>query len=500
MRALFLLAATGVLLFSAPPLWSGTPGEAHEFASLLAKLASDSVEQRRTAAEALSSFGSGAPDATPATEVVSQELDELRRHDDLRVVGLMRELHERGGRAADPVEALVQLRPDPAVEHALATLCSMRALARIGTAAAVRQLVLVAGDGGGVYRRELFRELSQLDERAIAPLIEARASPSLDTRMWAKDTLEALGRRTPGDAVQTANDQVIIDVLHAYAAVRDVDAVAVVLSFVNSDRSRVRTAAREASLAFGQEAQPRLRSTYAALTGERLPEGADAADVAQKLFDAYDHYRMSVVYQRLDQGLTMLRTGDVSGAIAAFDHVLALQPSLDRGAEIVPAYVTFAESLESSDRARALDYLRRALRLDHEGAGTGAGVGTASGPSGSVDAGAGAGAAMGASAGAAASAAPLISHVRSEIRYLEGEELLSRGIVDAVPFEQAVALDPANAHARGRLDQLRADAAWKRKRENHIAAGVGAAGLSLVMLGLFGLSIWRRRRDLDAPA
>ena len=319
---------------------------------------------------------------------------------------------------------------------------------------AVRELAFAAPDAAGDVRSEVFNELRQLDERATAALIEARADPSPSVQTWAKDVLEALGRRTPGDAVQTTNDQVLIDVLRAYASIRDVDALPVVLAFVNSDRAEVRKAAREATLAYGGDALGKLRSTYAALTGERLPEDADVANVARALFGAYDHHRLRDVYARLEEGLAKARAGELDDAIADFDNVLARQPLLDRRPEIVPTYIAYAEAVEPLDRVRATDYLHRALRLDDEG--------------------------------------PESNHVRGELLYLEGEELLSHGIADPHPFEEALALDPANVHARTTLDRLRADALWRRRREVTLAALLAAAGAGLVAAGV--ITLLRRRR------
>ena len=36
---------------------------------------------------------------------------------------------------------------------------------------------------------------------------------------------EAMGKRIPGDAVQTHDNQVLADVLHAYGVIHDLDAV-----------------------------------------------------------------------------------------------------------------------------------------------------------------------------------------------------------------------------------------------------------------------------------
>ncbi|WP_336139508.1 HEAT repeat domain-containing protein, partial [Klebsiella pneumoniae] len=81
---------------------------------------------------------------------------------------------------------------------------------------------------------------------SIPALVETRKDSSSELRHWAYAQLEAMGKRIPGDAVQTKDNQVLADVLHAFGAIHDLDAVPVILSFVSSDRVQVRTAAREA--------------------------------------------------------------------------------------------------------------------------------------------------------------------------------------------------------------------------------------------------------------
>jgi hypothetical protein len=323
----------------------------------------------------------------------------------------------------------------------------------------------VAGEGSGVTpgparadlaemlstlgAAETSRRVRLLGERAVPALIEARGDPSPAARKWAESMLESLGKRSPSDAVQTSDNQLLADVLLAYAHIHDFDALPVALSFINSDRAVVRRAARDATRAYGPRASGRLREAYDVLTGEPAPVGLSAADLAEKLFAACDRARLRDIYALLDEGITRERAGDVGGAIADYDAVLARQPLLDRRAEMAPAYAAYGESLHDADPPRALAYLRRALRLDAAGAAS--------------------------------------DRVRSAIACIEGEDLLRHDVADTAPFERAIALDPRNARARALLDALHARAAASRAQSRRCA--VAAAVLLAALAGMVAVAL-----------
>lgn len=424
---------------------------AAELDAMLAPLASGSIDERRAAAKAVTALG---VDAAPA---IGRKLGELRKSGDGGSFAAIKAAREHGGKEGtfDQLEALIELRPEPGVTRALVTTALVRALVHAGTTPALRLLIPVASDANGIMRPELSRQMKAIGDRSLPVLIEARRDPSPETRTWAANLLETMGKRMPGDVVQTKDNQVLADVLHAYGASKDLDALPVVLSFVNSDRAQVRAAAREATLAYGQESLWKLREAYSVLTGEQAPEGISAADLAKKLFDAYDRYRLHDVYALLDQGLAEAEAGHMADAVRDIDEVLARQPMLDRRAEAAPVYAKWGESLEESDRPAALAALRRSLRLDEAG--------------------------------------PASSHVRAEILALEGEDLVSRGIMDTEPFEQALALDPGNARAKANLDRIHAlDTAGHARTWRVLAAAV------VLLLAIAGIFVVGGRRKKPA--
>jgi tetratricopeptide (TPR) repeat protein len=436
---------------SAAPVAVESGMSAAELDAVLAPLSSGSIDERRAAAKEVTSLGE---DAAPA---IGRKLADLRKSGDGGSFAAIKAAREHAGKEGtfDQLEALVELRPEPGVTRALVTTALVRALVHAGTTPALRLLVPVASDAAGIMRPELSRQLKALGDRSLAVLIEARRDAAPETRTWAANLLETMGKRMPGDVVQTKDNQVLADVVHAYGSTRDMDALPVVLSFVNSDRAQVRAAAREATLAYGQEALWKLREAYSVLTGEQAPEGTSAADLARKLFDAYDRYRLHDVYALLDKGLGEAQAGQMADAVHDLDEVLARQPMLDRRAEAAPVYAKWGESLEETDRPAALAALRRSLRLDEAG--------------------------------------PDSSHVRAEILALEGEDLVARGIVDTEPFEQALALDPDNARAKSNLNRIHAqDVAGHTRTWRMFAAAV------VLLLAIAGIFVVGGRRKKPA--
>lgn len=418
----------------------------------VANLASDDLETRKSAVAGIEGVSQ---DAIPA---ITKQLTSLRKTPQtVGVQSALKAARDTLGKEAtkdkdkevDLLDALVKTKSDgQGYRTAITTAALLRALAHIGTTPAVKQLVKVAVDHGGSLRPEVARHIKALGDKAIPALIETRKESSSELRHWSFSQLEAMGKRVPGDAVQTKDNQVLADVLRAFANVHDMDALPVLLSFVNSDRIQVRGAARDALRAFGQDAVWKLREAYSNVTGKAAPEGWKADEIAKELFAAYDRLRLQEVYGLLDEGLAKEKEGKLEEAIAAFDKVLARQPMIERRGEMVPAYVAYAQSLEETDPPKALAIFRKALRLWPE-----------------------------------SSRAP---QIEAEINYLEGKELLARGIADTEPFKRALALDPGHEKARAELNRLETNVEERQERFRALAAAGAVVVVALLGIILFG--------------
>ena len=439
---------------------AGATMSIEELDRMLGPLTADDLEARKTAAKSVGELGQ---DALPA---ITKKLGDLRKASSVQVAAAIKLAKESNGtkvgEGSDLCDALIKLPKldTPGAKAAVATSALVRSLARTGTTPSVRQLVKIAGDHNGAFRPEITRQVRALADKSLPALIETRKDASNDLRHWAYNQLEAMGKRIPGDAVQTKDSVVLADVLHAYGVIHDLDAVPVILSFVSSDRVQVRSAARESLTSFGQDAVWKLREAYANLTGKAAPDGWPATEVAKELFAAYDRVRLQEVYGLLEEGLKKEKDGKVDEAVAAFDKVLARQPMLDRRAEMVPAYVAQGQKLETDDPVQALAILRKAARLAPEG--------------------------------------PRISQINAEIAYLEGKDLLARGIPDTEPFKRALALDPTHTKARAELEKLETTT---DERHNRTRAVGGAAGV--LLLGVIGILLFsgrRRSKPASKPA
>jgi tetratricopeptide (TPR) repeat protein len=426
-----------------------------ELDRLLAPLASDDVDKRRAAAQAVGDLGAD------ATRAIRERLTDLRKAQDPPILPLVVATYKTAtDDKFDLLDGLARSQAGgDARRIALSAVALLRALAHAGTTPAARTLIGLYPEWGGSFHSEIARLVHVLGERAIPALMMARRDSSLETRRWATSVLEALGKRVPGDAVQTKDNTILCDVLKVFAITHDMDAVNVVLSFVNSDRAQVRMTARDALNAYGRDAIWKLREAYTNLMGKPTPEDWPADRVARELFLAYDRFRLQEVYALLDAGLALQKEGKLDGAVADFDKVLARQPLLDRRVEMVPGYVQYAQSEEDKNPALALASYRKAQRLDPTGARSG--------------------------------------QVESAILYLEGKDLRARGIVDADLFQRALKLDPGNAKARAELDRLEADSEQRQERTRHWEAAGAVLAMALAGIILFG-GRSRRRRQIVA--
>jgi len=345
---------------------------------------------------------------------------------------------------------------DPEAERVLQeTLAALTSLADVGTPEAVLEMAKVSNDHGGLLRIEVARRLKAMGEHATAGLLLAQREPSV--RHFASSTLEAMGKRVAGDAVQTKDDGVLVDVLAAFGTLRDPNALGVVLSFLSADRDKVRAAARAAAVAYGKDALPKLRDIYTNLEGRPPPPEWDVTRLSTELFKALDADRLAELYALVDEGLKEQREGKVDLAASSFDKALARQPNLERRREMVPTYVALAKSLEDTDRDKAAATYRRAQSLDPGGAHEG--------------------------------------QIQGAMACLEGEELRAKGIVDREPFERALAADPGNDKARAALEAIDGDRHAREERSQHwLWAGLAGAGV-VVLLILF---VGRGRRKATA--
>ncbi|WP_394847213.1 hypothetical protein LZC95_07060 [Pendulispora brunnea] len=292
----------------------------------------------------------------------------------------------------------------------------------------------VSGDPSA--REEAGRRLQEMGEVAVPALIEAKGrSNPLEVRKWAIAVLEAMNKKVPGEAVTTKDGALLAEVLRAYGKTRDLDALGAVFAFANSDRTPIREASREAIAEYGDAALPKLRETYTNLKSAPPPETWSTAELERELFRLMDHVRLRDLYTLFDEALAKAKA-EPEAAVSQLDQVFARAPSFERRGEAVPIYVQYAQALESSDPARALDYYRKAERLA---------------PGGSER-----------------------DRISSAITWLEAHQLAGRGLVDRAALTRAIELDPENAHAKADLARLDEEAQSRARRLRWFVASAAA--------------------------
>src|SRR5262249_18444853 len=145
---------------------------------------------------------------------ITKQLAAQRKATTSGVVAAVKAARDAAGKAPDQdlAEALLAHKSDGAgYRPAVTTAVLLRAPEDGGPTRALRPLVKVSAAHTCLFRPEILRPVKALGDKTVPALIESRKESS-ETRHWAVSTLEGMGKRIPGDAVQTKDNQVLADV------------------------------------------------------------------------------------------------------------------------------------------------------------------------------------------------------------------------------------------------------------------------------------------------
>src|SRR5450432_508730 len=350
------------------------PADLEEVDARLAKLCSDDESEREAARrEALEVDAK----LVPAIRFRLASTAESTNHDDLKQ--LLLKIRKKGrddARDEDAVDGkhgkvktpdYLQMAGEHADPHSklwcslTQVLAESRMLTQMGTVEAVRGLIDVYVRYGEFLRVDTQLELEDLGDRAVPALIETRRHPAEKIAKWSARELDTLGKAIPSEAVQTADLQVLGDVLRAYGRVRDPDAARIVVSFANSERAQIREASRQAIAMFGEVGAWQLRDTYEDVVGKKPPRDWNWERTARELFAEFDRLRSAEVSKLYDAGVAARERGDLEAMRKAFDQVLTRSPDYRRD-DLAAGYLEYGLKNAGQNAPAALAALRRAER------------------------------------------------------------------------------------------------------------------------------------------
>jgi tetratricopeptide (TPR) repeat protein len=368
---------------------------------------------------------------------------------------------------------------------ALEIVALMRGIANSHRMEATAPLFKIAFELDGVFRDECGRQIRRLESYAIPTLIERmhQKGPNFSRqRRYAAYQLDRMDRARPSKAISTApDDRVRAAIIHAYGESRALDAVEAILGQVDSPSHRVRREARWAWLRYvmGKAPPPAPRRrrklpggheereekpdylTYREIALLALQKElqeinssppsakASAAALTKELFEYYDRKHAAEWEEQFAAAQAKEKASDFKGAVSEYGWILAHDPDYSRRAEMVDAYVRYADQLRNQkEYSRAVGYYRIAADLD---------------PAGATN-----------------------RTLQARIALLDGFLALERGKAMPEWFRQALALDPHLDEARAGL--RRVDGLHRR---NHLVdAGLASGALFAVLL--LGWLLWRR--------
>jgi tetratricopeptide (TPR) repeat protein len=324
-------------------------------------------------------------------------------------------------------------------------LALSRMLESIGNVEAVRGLIEVYARFGEFLRISTQNALTRLGDKAVPALIEAQRHPAEKIAKWAVRQLDMLGKGIPSEAVQTQDQAALADVLRAYGRTRNPDAVRIVVSFANSERTQIREASRQAVALLGEVGSWQLRDTYENVVGKKPPRDWAWERTARELFAEFDRLRVAQVSKFFEEGQAARNRDDFEKMRESFDKLLAYDPSFEQRTELAAGYVAYAKATQDKSRAAAIAALRRAERLD-----------------------------------------PTLKDAGSLRLTLEAEELEEHGIADSTLLERALEADAQNSRAKSALARFERGEPKRSENARYVAAGsilaVALAAIAFLLL------------------
>lgn len=417
-RVLLLILA--ILVIASPAL--ARPTDAEEAQTLLATLASGAKDQREAAAARLIELG---PHVIPELEAFLNRTRTSKVADRREVLKKIKaSIPDKSGRFTSPGrEEAKQIRADdefdwfvplfaldpaiPGVGDVIADVVAIRALAATKDVDAARIILAAAfADESMIYRDDCGRQMRKMVPFSVPALIVGSQNKKIKTMpKYANYQLERMDRQDPHKALAAGegNEALQIAILQAFGSTEHREAVPAVFTMINADAPRIRAAAREAWLAYVTGPPPppapkkhlvlpggrtadketplwlnsrelafvELQRRAEELFGETIGAKADLEVVTKRIFDYYDAERARRDDEVYTSGKTKADAGDLPGAIAIYDRLLAEDPGRKERTAMAPIYFEQAEALAAEAKwaeAAALYSKAHGLDPDRDGA------------------------------------------------------------------------------------------------------------------------------------
>lgn len=325
-------------------------------------------------------------------------------------------------KALDALDWLAELQKldvaTPGVGELLADIAAVRALAASKHIDAAQVLFDVAfADETMIYRDEVGRYLRKMEPYCIPALMRESQTRSYDRKRYSNYQLERMDRQEPGKALAaaTGDENLTIAILEVWRKTRHREAVHAVWGKVNADSARIRAKAREAWRAYVEGPPPPpapmkklvlpggkltkkekpLWLTYRELADNELRKYSnellgtdypivdptlddsdadlvrpkkipqiDILGVTKQLFDYYDKGRAEQEAKQWAEADAKSKAGDLAGATALLDRLLARNPDHGNKAQMANVYLAYAKELERASKwADAADAYSKAHGL-----------------------------------------------------------------------------------------------------------------------------------------